>query len=84
RAQEGPAVRDFVRLADSWTGRPDLHEAFTAGYGRPLTGAEEQHLTVESLLDAVSGIQYGTRHHDPELAERGLRTLARLRTGRTT
>ncbi|MER6913852.1 phosphotransferase [Streptomyces sp. NPDC000594] len=84
RAQEGPAVRDFVRLADSWADRPDLHEAFTAGYGRPLTGAEEQHLAVESMLDAVSGIQYGARHHDPELAERGLRTLVRLRAGRTT
>ncbi len=30
-------------------------------------------------LDAVSGIQYGAAAGDPELLERGLRTLARLR-----
>ncbi|MGW4890699.1 phosphotransferase [Kitasatospora sp. NPDC004240] len=79
RAEWGPAIRDFVRLSDAWTGRPDLHEAVMAGYGRPLTAAEEQHLAVHAVLDAVSGIQYGTTHDDPELVERGLRTLARLR-----
>ncbi|MFE5710650.1 hypothetical protein ACFQ7J_07495 [Streptomyces sp. NPDC056501] len=50
------------------------------GYGRPFTPEEEAQLPVLSVLDAVSGISYGATHGDPELVERGLRTLARLRT----
>lgn len=80
RSEDGPAVRDFVRLSDAWHGRPDLYEAVTDGYGRPLTPAEEEHLAVLSVLDAVSGIQYGMAHGNLELAERGRRTLARLRS----
>ncbi|WP_199811263.1 aminoglycoside phosphotransferase family protein [Kitasatospora phosalacinea] len=79
RAQMGPAVRDFVRLADLWAGRPDLLEALTDGYGRTFTTAELEYLTVLEALDAVSGIQYGAAAGDPELLERGLRTLTRLR-----
>ncbi|MER6031851.1 phosphotransferase [Streptomyces sp. NPDC001851] len=79
RSERAPAVRDFVRLSDAWHGRPDLHEALMTGYGRPLSLAEEEHLVVLSVLDAVSGIQYGAAHGDPELVERGRRTLARLR-----
>ncbi len=79
RSEEGPAVRDFVRLSDAWHGRPDLLQALLAGYGRPFTPEEEAQLTVLSVLDSVSGISYGTAHGDPELVERGLRTLARLR-----
>ncbi|MFD9771678.1 phosphotransferase [[Kitasatospora] papulosa] len=80
RSEDGPAVRDFVRLSDAWHGRPDLFQAVVDGYGRPFTPEEEAQLTVLSVLDAVSGISYGTAHGDPELVERGLRTLARLRT----
>ncbi|MCO5974972.1 phosphotransferase [Actinoallomurus soli] len=79
RSEQGPAVRDFVRLSDAWAGRPDLYEAAMAGYGRPLTPAENEHLVVGAVLDAVSGICYGTSHGDLELIERGCRTLARLR-----
>ncbi|MFD4576517.1 phosphotransferase [Streptomyces sp. NPDC058417] len=79
RSEEGPAVRDFVRFSDAWHGRPDLYQAVMHGYGRPLTPAEEKHLAVLGVLDAVSGIAYGAAHSDPELVERGLRTLARLR-----
>ncbi|MET9403893.1 phosphotransferase [Kitasatospora sp. NPDC002965] len=79
RAEPGPAVRDFVRLADSWADRPDLAEALFDGYGRDLTDTEQEYLAVHCVLDAVSGIQYGAANHDPELVERGLRTLARLR-----
>ncbi|MFH8381291.1 hypothetical protein ACH4E7_10135 [Kitasatospora sp. NPDC018058] len=70
RAEPGPAVRDFVRLSDAWTGRPDLYEAVMAGYGRRLSAAEEEHLAVHRVLDAVSGIQYGAANGDPELVER--------------
>ncbi|MFJ8743216.1 phosphotransferase [Embleya sp. NPDC127516] len=79
RSEHAPAVRDFVRLSDAWTGRPDLRAAFLTGYGRPLSRAEEEHLTAASARDAVSGIRYGREHGDPELVERGRRTLARLR-----
>ncbi|MGP4043194.1 phosphotransferase [Streptomyces sp. 2A115] len=80
RSELGPAVRDFVRLADAWLGRPDLVEAFFTGYGRPLTGDERQRLRCEAALDAVNGVQYGHTHGDPELVERGRRTLRALRT----
>ncbi|MFF1798384.1 NUDIX hydrolase, partial [Kitasatospora sp. NPDC058263] len=79
RAEPGPAVRDFVRLSDAWAGRPDLCEAVVAGYGRQLSETEEEHLAVHQVLDAVSGIQYGAANEDPELLERGRRTLARMR-----
>ncbi|MET9550984.1 phosphotransferase [Streptomyces sp. NPDC006627] len=79
RSEEGPAIRDFVRLSDAWHGRPDLLAAVTDGYGRPFTPDEEAHFTVLSVLDAVSGVSYGIAHDDPELVERGRRTLARLR-----
>ncbi|GHE39274.1 hypothetical protein GCM10018771_19690 [Streptomyces cellulosae] len=73
-------MRDFVRLSDTWHGRPDLLQAVMDGYGRPFTPEEETQLTVLSVLDSVSGISYGAAHGDPELVERGLRTLTRLRT----
>ncbi|MFI7245259.1 phosphotransferase family protein [Streptomyces qinglanensis] len=79
RSEPGPAIRDIVRLCDAWTGRPDLYDAFFAGYGRKLTPAEEERLAVETALDALSGIQYGAAQGDPEVLERGRRTLARLR-----
>ncbi|MCX4546888.1 hypothetical protein [Streptomyces sp. NBC_01565] len=52
------------------------------GYGRPFTSAEEAQLTVLSVLGAVSGLSHGADHRDPELLERGLRTLTRLRASR--
>lgn len=79
RSEPGPAVRDLVRLSDAWHGRPDLLAAFLAGYGRPLTPAEQARLVIDTALDSVSGIAYGAAHDDPELVERGRRTLARLR-----
>ena len=82
RSEPGPAVRDLVRLSDAWHGRDDLFDAFLAGYGRPLTAAEEARLAVDAALDSVSGVAYGAAHGDPELVERGRRTLARLRTER--
>ncbi|MBV9023604.1 MAG: phosphotransferase [Streptomycetaceae bacterium] len=79
RSEPGPAVRDLVRLSDAWASRPDLYEAFLAGYGRVLTGAEEAWLVIDTALDAVSGVAFGIAHGDPEVVERGHRTLARLR-----
>ncbi len=78
RSEYGTVTRDLVRLSDIWTGRPDLRAAFLDGYGRPLTPAEELRLQCEAAFDAVSGIAYGTSHADPEVTERGHRTLHRL------
>lgn len=66
-------------MSDAWDGRPDLFVAFLAGYGRSLTGSEEARLVIDMDLDAVSGIAFGVAHGDPELVERGRRTVARLR-----
>ncbi|WP_237519111.1 aminoglycoside phosphotransferase family protein, partial [Streptomyces sp. SID5910] len=79
RSEPGPAVRDLARLSDAWHGRPDLLAAFLGGYGRQLTPAERARLVIDAALDSVSGIAYGSAHGDPELVERGRRTLARLR-----
>ncbi|MEU5092081.1 phosphotransferase [Streptomyces sp. NPDC021356] len=79
RSEEGPAIRDFVRLSDAWHGRPDLRQAVMDGYGRHFTPEEEAQLAALCVLDSVSGISYGAAHGDPELVERGRRTLARLR-----
>ncbi|OEJ35127.1 NUDIX domain-containing protein [Streptomyces subrutilus] len=82
RSEYATATRDMARLSDTWTGRPDLRAAFLDGYGRPLTPTEELRLDCETAFDAVSGIAYGTAHDDPEVAERGRRTLLRLHTAR--
>ncbi|WP_217556762.1 phosphotransferase [Streptomyces sp. GbtcB6] len=79
RAEIGPLVSDFVRIADTWTDAPELKAALFDGYGRTLSQDEVQALKGLSALDAVSGIQYGAAHGDPELVERGQRTLHRLR-----
>lgn len=79
RSETSPAVRDIIRLSDAWHGRSDLRDAFFTGYGRELTDAEEEHLLVGSVLDALSGIQFGTANGDPELIERAHRTFAYLR-----
>lgn len=54
-----------------------------SGYGRTLTRDEEAGLVVEEVLDAVSGIGFATTYTDPELLERGHRTLARHRAAHT-
>ncbi|MFE5162674.1 phosphotransferase enzyme family protein [Streptomyces sp. NPDC056697] len=79
RSEPGPAIRDLVRLADAWATQPRLHDAFMSGYGRALTPDEEERFVIDSTLDALSGIQYGATHGDPETQQRGHRTLARLR-----
>ncbi|WP_326806804.1 phosphotransferase [Streptomyces sp. NBC_01775] len=79
RSEPAPAVRDLVRLSDAWAGRPDLFDAFLTGYGRKLTPLEERRLVTDSALDSLSGMRFGTAHGDPELVERGRRTLTHLR-----
>ncbi|MEU7316487.1 phosphotransferase [Streptomyces sp. NPDC007083] len=80
RSEPGPAVRDLVRLSDAWSDRPDLYEALLDGYGRALTDTEQERLVTDTALDAVSGIAFGATQGDPEVVERGRRTLVRLRS----
>ncbi|GAA2630296.1 hypothetical protein GCM10010425_31540 [Streptomyces spororaveus] len=82
RSEYASATRDMVRLSDTWTGRDDLRAAFLDGYGRLLDPDEELRLDCEAAFDAVSGIAYGMSHGDPEVTERGRRTLLRLHTAR--
>ncbi|MCB5166487.1 phosphotransferase [Streptomyces bambusae] len=82
RSEYGTVTRDLARLSDTWTGRPELRAAFFEGYGRPLAPVEEVRLDCEAAFDAVSGIAYGTSHDDPEVTERGRRTLRRLHAAR--
>ncbi|WP_328971575.1 MULTISPECIES: phosphotransferase [Streptomyces] len=82
RSEYASATRDMVRLSDTWTGRDDLKAAFLSGYGRQLDPDEELRLDCEAAFDAVSGIAYGMAHGDPEVTERGRRTLLRLHTAR--
>lgn len=79
RAEVGPLVSDFIRIADTWANAPARQAAIFDGYARSLSPDEAQALQGLSALDALSGIQYGAAHGDPELVERGHRTLYRLR-----
>lgn len=79
RSEVGPLVSDFIRIADTWANAPARQAALFDGYGRLLSPDEVQALQGFSALDALSGIQYGSAHGDPELVERGHRTLYRLR-----
>lgn len=81
RSEYGSPTRDVVRLADTWSGRPELSEAFFTGFGRQLTPGEVRRLECEAALDAVSGVAFGSANGDPEVVQRGLRTLHQLRTG---
>jgi Phosphotransferase enzyme family len=79
RAEVAPPVRDLVRLVDgAWDGRPDLAQAFFAGYGRALSGIEEEVLTCFTVLDAVSGLGWGPANGDGEVIGRARKTFARL------
>ncbi|MFB7214351.1 hypothetical protein [Streptomyces sp. NPDC056255] len=65
-----------------WRGRPGRNRIVIgpADVRGTLTDAEESRLVIDTALDAVSGVAFGVAHGDPELVERGRRTLARLRT----
>jgi 8-oxo-dGTP diphosphatase len=79
RAEVGLLASDFVRIADTWVDARELEAVLFDGYSHELSPNEAQALKGMSALDALSGIQYGAAHGDPELAERGQRTLHRLR-----
>ncbi len=72
-------VADFSRYPDwSWIGRPDLVDAFFAGYGRPLTPAQEQQLLVAHAEYALSAITWGRDNSFYGFEREGRESLAHL------
>jgi Ser/Thr protein kinase RdoA (MazF antagonist) len=75
-------IRDVRRLyAQQWVGRPDLRDAFYAGYGRAPTAADLALLRCYLAYSALSTVVWAREHHDPGFEEQGRRTLAGLRAG---
>jgi Ser/Thr protein kinase RdoA (MazF antagonist) len=82
RAELGPSVQDLVRMESGpWVLRPDLREAFLEGYGRRLSTDEVEALRHLEVLDALSGLQWGTEHDDPEVIGRARTTFSRMLGG---
>lgn len=78
-------VRDVRRLyVQQWVGRPDLRDAFYAGYGRAPTVADLALLRCYLAYSALSTIVWAHEHHDPGFEQQGRRTLADLRAGTLT
>ena len=78
RAEPAAAIRDLVRLEyGPWDRRPDLREQFLAGYGRTLTAQEHEILACYAVLDALSGLRWGTANGDNEVVQRAWRTFER-------
>jgi Ser/Thr protein kinase RdoA (MazF antagonist) len=80
RAEPAAAIRDLVRLEyGPWGCRPDLREAFFAGYGRTLTAEEDKMIACYAVLDALSGLMWGMANGDDEVVNRAQRTFERSR-----
>jgi hypothetical protein len=72
-------IRDLTRLAHRhWPGRPDLREAFLAGYGRPLTPRETSLLQHFGAIDAVTSIVRAHEAGDGELDAYGRALLSQI------
>ena len=73
------AVRDFSRLAHRiWLFRPELREAFFAGYGRQLDEVEDRQLDGFVVMSAVRVMLRAHNQNDRAAVQRERRLLARL------
>ncbi|MFI7337000.1 hypothetical protein ACIBUY_03570 [Streptomyces sp. NPDC050085] len=72
-----PAVLDFARPALLWADEPDLADAFTRGFGRPLIAAERSVLAAVSVLAALDDLHHALHIHNDE-ARRHAREHLRL------
>ncbi|MEU7179478.1 MULTISPECIES: aminoglycoside phosphotransferase family protein [Streptomyces] len=78
-AHHGPAVEEFVWLCGAvWATRPDLKAAYFAGYGRPLSNAEERLLRLLTTRLGVSYLNSGLVKARVDLVERGHLVLDRM------
>jgi hypothetical protein len=80
KAKRDVQLRDFERMRhQEWRGRPDLREAFFDGYGRTLTGDEEQALDCIGAVAALTTILWARSHGAGPFEQHGRQTLERLR-----
>ncbi|SDT83421.1 Ser/Thr protein kinase RdoA involved in Cpx stress response, MazF antagonist [Streptomyces sp. TLI_053] len=81
-ASHGLAVADLVWLFGAqWPTRPDLKDAFLAGYGRPLSEPERQLLPLLTARLAVSYLTTGVTEGNQMLVDRGRTALDHLAGG---
>ncbi|MFC8716563.1 aminoglycoside phosphotransferase family protein [Kitasatospora sp. NPDC057198] len=79
QARYGLVVEEFVWLRGAlWPERPDLHEAFFTGYGRPLDAVEERLLLLLTVRLGASYLRTGLREGRADLQERGHLALGRM------
>ncbi|MGW4694069.1 aminoglycoside phosphotransferase family protein [Kitasatospora cineracea] len=79
QSRYGLVVEEFVWLLGAlWPERPDLREAFFAGYGRPLEPAEERLLLLLTVRLGASYLCTGLREGRADLRERGHLALGRM------
>jgi Choline/ethanolamine kinase len=72
-------LRDLVRLRFRvWPGRPDLKDAFLAGYGHDLSDDDAETLRHLGVLDALTAIARGHQARNAALIEHGHATLKQL------
>lgn len=65
-------LNDFERLATGlWRSRPDLQDAFLAGYGRTLSADELALLRRTAALGALSTVVWAREHADRQFEEHG-------------
>ncbi len=78
-ADKEPWWVDLYRLIHrEWLDRPDLKEAFLAGYGRDIDEGTANLLRVYGACGAVSTIAWATEHGDKQFADEGYAQLRRL------
>ncbi|MFB7675405.1 aminoglycoside phosphotransferase family protein [Kitasatospora purpeofusca] len=77
--RRGVAAAEFVWLFGAlWPLRPELREAYFAGYGRPLTAEEERLLWLLTVRRGVSYLHHGLVDGREDLVARGRLVLDRM------
>lgn len=75
----GLTVEDLVWLCGAaWPARPDLRDAFLAGYGRPLSSTEQRALVLLTARLGVSYLNTGLAKADTVLIDRGRAVLQHM------
>ncbi|MDX3233068.1 aminoglycoside phosphotransferase family protein [Streptomyces sp. ME19-01-6] len=75
----GLAVEDLVWLCGAaWPTRPDLRDAFLAGYGRLLSSTEQRSLVLLTARLGVSYLSTGLTKTDTVLIDRGRTVLGHM------
>jgi hypothetical protein len=77
-------IRDMQRMYfQQWLARPDLRDAFYAGYGRTPGEADLRLLRRYLAYSALSTVVWAHEHNNPGFETHGRRMLCDLRAGRT-